>query len=53
MPRKKTDQTRSSLTIAAVLHAILIGAVVLWSYKTGNLEKAAQLLGIIPQQRHS
>ncbi len=51
MPRKKTDQTRSSLTIAAVLHAILIGAVVFWAYKTGNLEKAAQMLGIIPQQR--
>ena len=53
MPRKSKDQTKSSLTIAAILHVLLIGAVVYWAYKSGNLEKAARMLGIVPQQRKS
>ena len=51
MPRKRKDDTRSSLTIAAILHVILIGGVVYWAYQSGNLEKAARMLGLVPEQR--
>ncbi len=49
MPRKRKDDTRSSLTIAAILHVILIGGVVYWAYQSGNLEKAARMLGLVPE----
>lgn len=41
-PKKTKDP--ASLAIAAVLHAVVIGGVVFWAYKTGQLEKVRQVL---------
>lgn len=43
MPRTpKRTGDRTSFVIAAVLHIVLIGAIVFWAYKTGKLEQMRQ-----------
>ena len=41
-PVRKPRKDRTSFIIAAVLHALLIGGVVFWAYKTGKLEQMRQ-----------
>ncbi len=41
MPRKP-PKDRTSLVISVVIHAVLIGGIVFWAYKTGKLEQMRQ-----------
>ena len=43
MPRKtKPPKDRTSLIISVVFHAVLIGGIAFWAYKTGKLEQLRQ-----------
>lgn len=39
---RKPKKDRTSLVISVVIHAVLIGAIVFWAYKTGKLEQMRQ-----------
>lgn len=48
-PKKRT--THANLIISLVIHGLLVTIFLIWAAKTGRLEKAMRIMGVIPQKR--